>query len=254
MVTDGSTTPLEIATPYTEANLRTIQIVRSYDVAYLLHPDHPPYKLTHLSLRSWTFAAAVWNDGPYLDERPSDQITLTSSGTTGTVTITASDDVFDADHVGTTWRIRHSGASVLTEFSVVTEGSPLSIVGTFVVDISVTTDWVGRIVLQESVDYGSTYFDVASFSTSTKQQFSESKLGIYYRLACVSYSAGTGNATLYEMEHNGLFTIDTFNSATEVEATVVQLIASTDPTPFWREPAWSPVRGYPRTGAFRDGR
>lgn len=86
-IVDG--TPVELTTTYTTAQLSAIRFVQSTDTLYLVHPDHPVRKIERLSDISWTITDLVFRDGPYIPTN-STATTLTLSGTTGSVTVTAS--------------------------------------------------------------------------------------------------------------------------------------------------------------------
>jgi hypothetical protein len=60
-------TPVEIASPYLEADLRYMQIRQSADVIYITCRGYQPRTLTRVSDTSWTLALYVPQDGPYLD-------------------------------------------------------------------------------------------------------------------------------------------------------------------------------------------
>jgi hypothetical protein len=82
-------TPVDIVTPYTAAELAQIQYTQSADTLFLLHPNHPPAKLTRSSHINWAYAALTFLDGPYLPVNTT-TTTLTPSGVSGSITITAS--------------------------------------------------------------------------------------------------------------------------------------------------------------------
>lgn len=79
-----------VTSTYTEAQLFSLGFVQSADVLYITHPSHPPRKLTRTGHTSWTLTAITFLDGPYLALNTT-ATTLTLSGTTGSVTVTASD-------------------------------------------------------------------------------------------------------------------------------------------------------------------
>ena len=79
----------EISSPYLTTELFNIKFAQSADVMYLCHPNHPVRKLSRTAHTSWTLTEIEFTDGPYLDLNLSDT-TLTPSGTTGSITITAS--------------------------------------------------------------------------------------------------------------------------------------------------------------------
>lgn len=95
----------EIASPYLQADLFDanglfrIQFAQSGDVLYLVHEDYAPRVLTRVSDTSWTLAELDFEDGPYLDINTTAK-TLALSGTSGSVTVTASASTFASTDVG----------------------------------------------------------------------------------------------------------------------------------------------------------
>lgn len=79
----------EVATPYLEAELFELVITQSADVLYIAHKNHAPRKLSRTSDTSWTLTEINFQDGPY-DAVNATATTLTPSGTSGSVTVTAS--------------------------------------------------------------------------------------------------------------------------------------------------------------------
>ena len=67
---EGHVIPIEVITPYSELDLSELRFVQSADVLYIIHPDHPVYKLTRLDedgdRLDWLFAKVEFKDGPYL--------------------------------------------------------------------------------------------------------------------------------------------------------------------------------------------
>ena len=96
---------IEITTPYTTSQLSTINFAQSADVLFLSHNSHEPAKLTRTSHTSWTLTDIDFVDGPYLDENIT-ATTLYASADTGSVTITASADLFVSTDVGRLIRFR----------------------------------------------------------------------------------------------------------------------------------------------------
>ena len=52
--------PLNVASPYLEAQLQDVQYVQINDVMYLAHPSHPVQKLSRISDTNWTLAPVAW--------------------------------------------------------------------------------------------------------------------------------------------------------------------------------------------------
>ena len=107
--------PYEVATTYTTGELFELNFTQSADVLYITHPSHAPAKLQRLGATSWTLTSISFVDGPYLNTN-STATTLTPSGTTGAVTVTASavtginnGSGFRASDVGRMLRIKCGG-------------------------------------------------------------------------------------------------------------------------------------------------
>ena len=84
-----SGTPVEVVTPYTEAQLFELKFVQSADVLYVAHPSHAPRKISRTSHTAWTISTISFKDGPYFPINAT-TTTLALGGTTGSVTVTAS--------------------------------------------------------------------------------------------------------------------------------------------------------------------
>lgn len=87
--------PVEVATPYQEADLFQVQCVQSADVLYCVHPAYPPHKLLRLGATTWQFKPIVFRPQPAA-EAPTDLgVALTLSAVSGlSVTATAASAVF----------------------------------------------------------------------------------------------------------------------------------------------------------------
>lgn len=80
----------EIVTPYAEADLFELDVrTQSADTLYIFHASYAPRVLTRTGHTSWTLTEFDYKDGPYAPTN-STTTTLGLSGTTGSVTVTAS--------------------------------------------------------------------------------------------------------------------------------------------------------------------
>ena len=61
----GFATIFELTTTYLESELFEIQYVQSADVLYLVHPAHPPAKISRITIDSFTIADEVFINGPF---------------------------------------------------------------------------------------------------------------------------------------------------------------------------------------------
>jgi hypothetical protein len=148
--------PLEVASPYQESELRELQYVQVNDIMYLAHANHAPRKLTRVSDTNWTLATVAWSYPPLLDQNIT-TTTIASSAASGSATLTASASVFQAGHVGSQWAIqwpRNSGAvDEAIDANKVSQGT-LDIQGSWT--ITTVGTWIGKIRLlripQEKMD------------------------------------------------------------------------------------------------------
>lgn len=60
--------PYEVAHPYTEDELSTVQFLQSADVIYFAHQNHPPAKLQRFGETAWVYTVEDFEDGPFLVE------------------------------------------------------------------------------------------------------------------------------------------------------------------------------------------
>lgn len=83
-----------------------INYTQSADIIYLSHKSHEPAKLTRTSAHTgWSLSDIDFVDGPYLDENITDT-TIYASANTGSVTLTASANLFASTDVGRLVRLR----------------------------------------------------------------------------------------------------------------------------------------------------
>ena len=172
VIVSAGTTPYEISTTYTAAQLDQIEYVQSADVLYLVHDDHPPRKLSRTGHTAWTLTDVDFFDGPY-DPANTSSTTLTPSGTSGSVTVTASSSVFVANDVGRSVRIKHSstwGFGIITAF-----GSATSVTVAVNADrnyggTSAVTDWRLGSFYTGNYPTKITFFEERLFYAGTTQQ------------------------------------------------------------------------------------
>ena len=82
--------PVELVTPYAEADLYQVEGPQSADILYMFHKDYPTYRLERRGHTTWSLVEVPWQDGPWLPKNTT-PTTLTPSAATGLgVTITAS--------------------------------------------------------------------------------------------------------------------------------------------------------------------
>lgn len=93
-------TPFELAAPWTLDQLGAIDWQPSMDVLYLVHAEVKPRELRRITPTSFAFADLDIRNGPFDDGNSDEAMTVSASGDSGSVELTASAGMFDADDVG----------------------------------------------------------------------------------------------------------------------------------------------------------
>ena len=106
-------------TPWTAAQLPNLNWTQSADTLLVVHPEVEPQKITRTSHTRWVISRWYWMDVQNVRFQPHHKfagtfVTLTPSATSGTVTLTASEDVFEPAHVDTRFRIAGKEVRIAT--------------------------------------------------------------------------------------------------------------------------------------------
>ena len=225
--------PVEVASPYTEAQLREVQFVQINDIMYLVHPDVAPHKLSRLADTNWTLSEVAWDWPALLDENLTDT-TLTCSHTTGNNrTLTASTATFNAGHVGSYWQLGHALEAVFTECNIDgnANSTNLNVFGDW--EFSTSGVWSAIINIEQSEDNGATWQVIRSYKGSAERNITASgktEREVLLRLAISNYV--TGNA----WAKNFSYTLDT---VVTYENNVYKCVLGHNST----APAWSEFSG-----------
>ncbi len=139
----GGVKEATISAPWSEAQVAQLAWTQSADTLLLVHPDVHPKKLVRSTGGTWTLSDwSFFTDAnivyqPYFKFAGS-EVTLTPSGTSGSITLTASESVFAAGHEGT--RLRVAGSEVeITDFDSATVVTVTTIED--LPDTNPTIDW-----------------------------------------------------------------------------------------------------------------
>lgn len=92
--------PVEVATPYTTADLPFLTYTQSADVMTICHPAYQPRQLSRTAHDAWAMSLYAFKNGPFQGINTDTAKTVVSNQTTGTVTITATSAIFTAAKVG----------------------------------------------------------------------------------------------------------------------------------------------------------
>lgn len=248
--------PYEITSPYGEDDLYALQFAQINDVARITHPSYPPYILTRLTDISWTLAAIEFLVPPLLDEN-TEATTITPSAVTGAgITLTATAPIFEAGHIGSWWQCAHLRESTYEEeeITAVRTGTELPILGDW--NVRSYGVWSADILIQRRID-GGLWETIRKFSGKEDrnidavgtQSFEADLRVVVQNYAAPAVAGATTPRVVLEAVDNyiyGLVKITGFTDTTHVTATVITDFYAALATKYWREGAWSDVRGYPR--------
>ena len=123
----------EITHTYEEDEIYDVQHAQINDVIYLAHGNHPPKKLTRIAANNWTFTDFPFIGGPFFHDNMItsgsttvvlSSATITPNGTAGSVTLSASANIFipsgstTRGHKNTYWKIGATVTNATTGLAV----------------------------------------------------------------------------------------------------------------------------------------
>jgi hypothetical protein len=227
LVLDGSD-PFELATPYDADDLPHLWWLQSADVIYLCDGRQPVQELKRFDLDDWTIAAAVFENGPFRNQNLDTALTISPSAASGTITLTASAALFEANHVGSLLSLRPTD---VTSIALWTGNTALS---------------MGDLVRYQNRIYQST--DPTTTNTGVNPPV--------HSEGTQRYGFGGPN-WLYISDDLGIVRITAVASSTSATATVLRRIPApcvTTASYRWAEGAWSDRYGYPSVLEFIEQR
>lgn len=268
VVTGTGGVPYELATPYAGDDVRDIKWTQVNDIVYLTHPLYPPQKLTRIQDDDWTIEDVAFREPPFLTENIT-TTTITPSGTTGSITLLASVDIFDDAHVGAYWRIGHKVAGAYVEHGITANGNSttLQIYGEYT--LRTYGNWGADILIQRSLDSGTTWETVANYHGAIPgadepgfRNFDAAGTAdevALYRIRIENFDANSESSAIAVLERPeasvyGYAQITAVGSGGSATATVIETLQSATATAIWAEGAWSEYRGYPRACTVHEAR
>lgn len=90
----------EVVVPYDYSEIYEVAWTQSVDVMTLVHSTYPPAELRRTGASTFTYSTPVYNTGPFRDVNADPSIMVHVDFAFGSVTITATENIFTADHVG----------------------------------------------------------------------------------------------------------------------------------------------------------
>lgn len=105
------------AAPWTEAQIAQLNWTQTADTLLVVHPEVEPRKITRKSHTEWTIATWSFYEQDSVIRQPyhkfaDEAVTLQPSATSGTITLTASADLFVSGHVGLRFRVQNAEVAI----------------------------------------------------------------------------------------------------------------------------------------------
>ena len=196
LITGDNGLPYEVATVYDENEITDVHFDQTEDLMYLCHKNHPMQKLIRYGHADWETGNAPIEDGPFLKENDSD-ITIEPSGVDGNITLTASDEIFTANHVGALWLLTQNRPTAVVKGSLSGAGqTSISVIVQENTSIRITTrgTWTGTLAVEKSYDNGATWDEVFPIYSSNDdnllEEYEETISDARYRLRTLDYVTG----------------------------------------------------------------
>lgn len=247
----------DVVTPYSGDDVFQLQFLQINDVMYITHPDYPVQKLSRVSSSVFTLAEVEFNVPPLLDVNTDSAFTLEADGTSGSVEITAVGHTpFNADHVGSYWQLSHFREAGSVSKFIDSDGASSSIAMRGGWTIRTYGEWDASVLVERSPD-DATWEVIANFPPGSQIEYTATQEETaYLRIRVADYISNTdGNAVLTTSTNyvDGLVKMTAFTDSTHMDATVINVLASTDATSRWSEGSWSEFRGFPKCiGIFEE--
>lgn len=241
---------VDVGTPFTESDLGNLRFTQSADVMIITSGKYPVKQLARYSDTSWYFSNFVIDEQYFDSTLNIAEGTVTPSAKTGSITLTATQDVFTAGMVGGSMQIKQAVPSVTVKAENNTSSS------LFVGDqwkIITGGTWTGTVKIEKSLD-GSTWEEYRSYSGTNN--FNPTETGtvaeyMYLRVVCnITSGTCTANLTALPYTHTGVVEITGFTDSKKVSAKVVKQLGATTATDDFAMGAWNDAFGYPKTSCF----
>jgi hypothetical protein len=257
---------MEIAAPWTAAELREIRFDQSADIVYLAHTNWQQRKVERRGDASWSLVKYKADDGPFASQ--TSDVRLNPSVLEGVGSLTSNRPFFSSDHVGALFRLFQLGHSITQELLASDEYTDaVQITGIGAGDrsfgLNITGLWTGTLTLQRSytsADDG--FIDVTEYTVNQSITFEDSPdldaVELWYRIGFKSGEYGSGSAVVDIRSSAGggwgICRVTAFSSSSNVDMEVLTKFRSTTDARDWEEGEWSDKRGWPSAVALFDGR
>lgn len=235
----------EVATPYLESDLESLQWAQSADVLTLTLKRLPQYEVRRTSLTpTFTVTQASYTEGPFLTQNTDTTIKVSTNAISGSVTLTASSGIFSASHVGGLFRLEQENVDDVkpwepTKLIALAAASPVGILRR---NDGKTYQCSAAAASANNTATGSI---PPTHDSGTVMDGDGNKIASFADVVGVSWT--------YLDSGYGIVQITGYTSPTVVTGTVVRQLPTTviaHASSLWSFGAWSPAQGYPATVTY----
>lgn len=254
---------VELTVPYLATALSLIRMTQSGDVLYVACGGYQQRKIERRATRSWSVVLYEPETGPFRNVNTT-PITITPSGLTGNITLTASKALFKSTNVGSLYRIQSSGQTVTESINAEnTFSDPIRVAGVEgqrAFGITIAGTFTATVTLQYSVAEPGSWVDVTSYTTPQSISYNDGLDNqiIYYRIGVKAggFTSGPVVVTLTYTSGSitGVARVTAYTSTTVVNAVVLTAFGAITASSDWWESIWSDRRGWPSAVALYEGR
>lgn len=226
-------TPYEIVSPWSYARVQEVDWDQSLDVLYVTHGEVEPQAVVRTGADSFSINEVVCRNGPWESRNSDESLTVAFSGTTGSVTVTASQPLFESGDVGGLMEIEFS------DFSAVKSWEP-----GMEIAASALVQWGGRVY--QHVGGNTRTGSVAPVHTEGDRWDGQNGQD-------VNSKGPYGCILRYLYDRWGQIRFTAYTDSQTMTATVERRLAATSASWRWRFGAFSDRRGWPSAvGIWQD--
>lgn len=251
---DGKYLGVEVEVPFTESDLPNLRYVQSADVMYICSRRWPVQMLMRYSESDWQveeFEAVI---NPFDRINGDEENTLTPSGKTGSITVTAVKDTFDDSLVGADIKLSHE---VKEQICIVGGGVSDAYLCGRSWSLVTRGTWSGTVSLQKSTD-GVTWETMRSYNAGKDYNASDNgtvEEPVFLRMYSSLSDGGVAvTLTVYGFTHEAIVNVKSVIDSKTIEGEVISPLpiglASVAATDLWYVGSWNKKYGYPSCATF----
>lgn len=241
-----------LSTPYAASELKLLRFAQSASIMFIACSNHPVQQLRRNGDADWSLSEFVATPAYFDVTTKMDGVTITPSGKSGTVTLTASGSIFTAGQVGNWVQLNQFMPSqTVSQTATGTSGSIEA--GPKGWKVITHGTWTGTVNIEYSND-NATWKMLRTYTSKNDYNVTESGTfdsNTYIRIS-MTISSGSCSADLTRLPytHKATARITGYTDATHVTAKVKDKFANTSACEEWAFGSWSADYGYPSCVTF----